>query len=242
MLKKSAYILALVSLPFLLWMLFGFNSGRDRTVCKKIEVEIKSPTESKFLDAQYVIDRIQSNSVFGHLEGRRYNEFNIAELESYLIKDPFIADAEVYHEFNGTLGVEIKQKKALIRIEPYGDKGYYLDEAGNKFSLSPKFSPDVVIATGHIDTAMRTELYTLARFVHENPFWNAQIQQIFVGTDRSIIIIPTVGRHQVIFGSTHRLQEKFKYLETFYKQVLNMQGWQRYKEIDLRFENQIVCR
>jgi cell division protein FtsQ len=45
----------------------------------------------------------------------------------------------------------------------------------------------------------------------------------------------------VVFGSIENYEEKFRNLEAFYKKGLPVSGWNLYKEINLKYKNQIVC-
>ena len=39
-----------------------------------------------------------------------------------------------------------------------------------------------------------------------------------------------------------RVEEKFAKLERFYRDGLSVVGWERYRVLDVRFSNQVVCR
>jgi len=83
-------------------------------------------------------------------------------------------------------------------------------------------------------------LYCLAKYIDSNEFWKAQIQQITVGAD--IELIPSIGKHKIIFGDTQDIDKKFKKLYIFYTRGLSKVGWNTYSEINLKFENNVVCK
>jgi len=68
-----------------------------------------------------------------------------------------------------------------------------------------------------------------------------QIEQIYVTKNREYEFVPKVGRHIIIFGGIENMNEKFKKLLVFYHQGINNAGWNTYKSINLKFENQVVC-
>ena len=54
-------------------------------------------------------------------------------------------------------------------------------------------------------------------------------------------IIPRIGNHKIYFGDLLNLDEKLDYLYKFYKYILPSKGWDTYKLISLKYNNQIVC-
>ena len=78
-------------------------------------------------------------------------------------------------------------------------------------------------------------------FLKENPFWNAQIQQINVTASKELELVPRVGEHIIFMGKPGNYENKFDRLKTFYKKGLNQVGWNKYSRISLEFENQIIC-
>ncbi|MBD79258.1 MAG: hypothetical protein CL840_10085 [Crocinitomicaceae bacterium] len=85
------------------------------------------------------------------------------------------------------------------------------------------------------------ELFQLASFIDENPFWRAQISQIYVNANGDFELTPRVGGHSILFGSSAELEEKFEKLMTFYKKGLSRTGWNEYSVINLKYKNQVVC-
>ncbi|MCB0480014.1 MAG: hypothetical protein KDC83_01220 [Flavobacteriales bacterium] len=84
-------------------------------------------------------------------------------------------------------------------------------------------------------------LFTLGRFITSDPFWNAQISQIYVNRNGDLELTPRVGKHKIIFGSTENLEEKFSKLLLFYQKGLARTGWNEFTSINLKFKNQVVC-
>ena len=54
------------------------------------------------------------------------------------------------------------------------------------------------------------------------------------------MVYPQVGNHEIIFGSD-RLEEKLDVLRTFYGKGMNEEAWNKYKSINLKYKDQIVC-
>jgi cell division protein FtsQ len=71
------------------------------------------------------------------------------------------------------------------------------------------------------------------------------VGQIHLKKDGDFVLIPLVGGQKIIFGTAHtdeEVREKFKKLKIFYKEAIPYEGWDKYAEINLKYDRQIVCK
>lgn len=90
------------------------------------------------------------------------------------------------------------------------------------------------------------KLLTFVKNLAEDDFWNAQIVQINLlagrgGRQPEVELIPRAGAHVIRLGHLENVEEKLDKLLGLYRHVLDYEGWNSVRYIDLRFENQIVC-
>jgi cell division protein FtsQ len=69
----------------------------------------------------------------------------------------------------------------------------------------------------------------------------AQVAQIDITTDRQFEMIPVVGNHLVKLGNGENINQKFRRLMMFYKQVLSKTGFDKYKVINVQYKGQVVA-
>ncbi|RLD54531.1 MAG: cell division protein FtsQ, partial [Bacteroidetes bacterium] len=81
----------------------------------------------------------------------------------------------------------------------------------------------------------------LAFYINDDEFLKAQIEQIYVTESKEFELIPKVGRQLILFGGIENMEKKFNNLIAFYKKGMKNNGWTKYKTINLKFENQVVC-
>lgn len=98
-------------------------------------------------------------------------------------------------------------------------------------------------------TTQDKDFEALKRFVlriSEDSFWSAEVVQIVATgggiTPLQIAIIPRSGRFTVDLGTMENLGKKLTTLRRFYDKGLNNIGWDKYRSISLRYDNQVVCR
>jgi cell division protein FtsQ len=170
---------------------------------------------------------------------RASGEVPIPELEAHLASLPGIRRSEVNTDLAQNLHIKVWLQEPILRVEPNRGPGYYIDRDGERFPVMDQYTAHVPIAGGNISEDMDSIVYTLGVLVHENPFWKAQVEQIFVDKANSIVIVPKWGNHRILLGKGEDLEGKLKIVRSFYQQALNTKGWDKYKEIDVRYNGKI---
>src|SRR3984885_15071668 len=229
-------------------VLMGFiGVKKSEVVCKDVKIYI--PGSQYFIDRQEIdyILGIQSHAIIG----RRMDDINIHELEAKLKSNPFIEFAKIYADMDGIINVEISQRQPILRIMNRFDQDFYVDQHGFKLPLSGNFTARVLVANGYIDelfanhvdtlhTSLAMQLFKTADYIRKDSLWDAQIAQLYVNKDHEIELIPHVGNHRILLGDADSLATKFRNLLVFYKKALPQVGWDAYKEINIKYANQVI--
>jgi cell division protein FtsQ len=255
---------------FTKWLLVGiylivalsFAKSRSSMVtCSTININIADSLTNAFVtkaDVLKTIEREHSNLI-----GIPLSMINTHEIEQRLGAMQAVKTAEVYKTINGSISIDIEQRKPIVRIINRQGQSYYIDVEGRTLPLSNKFTSHVLVVNGNIsepfkiepniqimkwasgkrptETPLICQLFDFARYVNSDPFWRAQITQVYVDNPSHIELIPRVGPHTVIMGSLDDYQTKLAKLKLFYERALPEEGWNKYKEINLKYKNQIVC-
>jgi cell division protein FtsQ len=230
-------------------VLMSFISQKKHTVkCSKVEILI--PGANNFIEREEIDAILNQNE--GNLVGRNLEAINIHEIEKTIKANPYIAFVKVYADMDGVISIEVKQRQPVLRIINAGGQDYYIDSEGLKMPMSPNFTANVLVATGHIlegfggkvdtlITPLAKGLYQTALYAKNDTLWDAQFEQLFVNDKNDIEIIPRVGNQRIILGDANALDTKLNNLLLFYKQAMPKVGWHAYKTINLKYLNQIVC-
>lgn len=254
----SAWVVSIVALGITL----GFvGKGKNAVKCTGVVINISDENGNEFITKNDVLDLLNSRGK--QPVGKHMNDINTAVLEKLVNTNPFVANAEVYSTIDGTVNIDIRQRNPIVRIINNKDEHFYIDEEGNYMPVSSNYTAQVMVINGNIsdtytdrkvkilsaddgnDTVsvkpLMTGLFQLAQFINNDPFWNAQLEQVYVNENSEIELIPRLGNHRIIFGDATALEAKFRKLMIFYKQGLNKTGWNDYSVINLKFNNQVVC-
>ena len=92
------------------------------------------------------------------------------------------------------------------------------------------------------DRALKSDIVKLAKYLAKDSFWNAAITQVSIDSEKNFSLVPAFGTQMILLGNVENLDQKMAKLFQFYKQGYYTVRWDKYDEIDLRFERQVVCR
>ena len=246
--KKIFHILCGIALTGFIFVLFAFvSSQRSEQICRSVKITI-NPVDEFFVGQDDIISMIGNEQ--NELNEKLIRTIKIRDMESLLNENPYINNAEVYADLYGNLLIDINQVEPVVRIINKDGKSFYMDFNGALFPVSKKFSSRVLVVTGNINFNLKSELKNneqydeikkIALHIHKHDFWKAQIEQVFVEGSGEFTLIPRVGGHQILLGDCNDLDVKFRKLLAFYKEGLSKVGWDKYKLINLKYNDQIVC-
>ncbi len=202
------------------------------------------------IDAEDVRQLIKRS--FGyHLEEQPLGILNVERVERVLEEDPFVLDAEVHINAKNEVKIKVFQREPVLRIVDDNGLNYYLDGEGIKLPLSKHFTARVLVATGNIpphspDFLQRKkhilkDLFHLAKLILDDEFLKSLLEQIYVSKGE-FVLIPKVGEQKILLGKFDNVEDKLKRLKIFYEEGIPYEGWQKYRTINLKYNNQVVCK
>ena len=217
-----------------------------------VVIEISALQSGDFLikseDVMEIIERS-----FGHeIVGEPLGDIDMERIERVLEETPFVLSADAFVDAEEVVHLEIKQREPILRIMDKDGQQYYLDQAGVWMKRSDHFTARVLVATGNIppydpeflsaeDNNLRS-VFELTEKILKDEFLENLIGQIHVGREGEVQMVPIVGDQRIILGSIEDLDDKIFRLKTFYQEAMSRMGWNKYKTINLKFKNQVVCK
>lgn len=255
--KRILNILFIIPVLYFL-IVPGYLAVKLRSqLCGGVRITIEDSSEYHF-----VTKRQLQNIVFGNsrkILGRPVKEISIKEIEDKISELRELKVAEVYMDIDGIIHVYADQRNPVIRVIPDGGGDFFMDEDGVVIRRRNLYTPRLQVAGGNItissamlngvsvlDTSIKKsilkDIYFIVNYVHDDDFWSAQIDQIFVDNNDEIDFIPRVGNQRIHIGTAEDLEGKLKNLQAFYDDVLPEVGWNKYSLINLEYKDQIVCK
>ena len=236
--RALPYILSVSLFVYLIIVLTFVSAKLGEVKCKGVQVVVDDTGENAFIDEDDVLQLIKRN--YGELKNVNVVDIDKDSMECVLVRNSVIKSAQVYYSLDGYFHVEITQRKPVLRV--MSGEGYYVDEDGKVMPLSRKYTSRVVVATGNISRNFACNgLYPFVMGLKNDGFWDALIEQIVVANGNEVILIPKVGNFRIVVGELENVEKKMENLRLFLQEGIALKGWNVYKEINLKFENQIVC-
>lgn len=248
---------------FLAYIITAFsfvNSKVSDERCNKLNITIVDKNQHYFIDKKDVENILIKHNT--NIIGTKKDSIILNKIESSLLSNPSVLKGEVYFSDHNELNIEVIQRNPIIRVIS-DNLSIYIDETGTIIPLSDNYSARVIVATinQNIDLSrikigkninlyndsikiekLMNEIFTLSKYIYNDNFWNAQITQINIDSNNEIELIPRIGEHIIVFGNIENYEKKFQQIKTLYLKGFNNIGWSEYKEINLKYNNQIVCK
>ena len=229
----------LLLLGYLVFTAFYFKSNQQDIVCKNFVVLVKDSLDKKFIQTKDIENLLRKEKLYP--VDKPLSAINTLEMEEAIVSNKLVKSVEVYSTQDGTIVASIRQRNPVLRIISVGEGSYYIDSERERMPISQHYTVYLPLATGNItEEFAKNELYDFALFVSKSPTWDAWIEQIVVGPNQKVQLVPRAGDFKVSLGKLEDYEKKLEKLKLFMEKGLNKVGWNRYSEISLEYNNQVV--
>lgn len=222
-------------------LIFYLFSKKEYYLIKRVEIVGKTKENQWLMSEVEILNTIAINKTLSESKEIKATQQDIEKIKDALVANPYIRNAFLVAQLNGTLQIELEQIQPLLRIHFSQGKQKILTRDSTLVNIPKGQLQKIPVVTGQIGANMISKLYTLGNYVQENPFWNATVEQIFVNKANEIQFVTNLGHFEILLGNTTNLNNKMNRSEIFIKNVLPSLGWDAYQTIDLRFKKQIIA-
>ncbi|HEX2968434.1 MAG TPA: hypothetical protein VHO46_04955 [Bacteroidales bacterium] len=253
---KIIKILCVIPVLYILVIPVFLADSSGKSLCGGIRIDLRDSSKYHFVTKRSLAGMVQQH---GKILGRHVNDIPVSEIETRIKSVRELRDAEVYIAVDGTIHVYADQRNPVMRVIPNDGGDFFVDEDGVLVRKRNLYNPRLHIVEGNItitkkmldgisilDTTIKNsilkDIYYLVKYIDDDDFWSAQIDQIYVDGNNEIDLIPRVGNNMIHIGTTENLDAKLRNLRAFYDKVLPETGWNKYSLINIEYKDQIVCK
>lgn len=232
---------------FVVLMVFA-KVNRERTTVTGIEVKVDELQEKYLVRKEDILEIVNRHFQY---RDRSMTGRILRRIESKIESIPQVSQARAYVDDNHTLRIEVEQRLPVARVYAISGETYYLDEAGNKFPVSPVNTVKVPVITGviaescqgvePIRTPALQAAFRVQQGLEKHAQWKALVGQIHVNEQQQIELLTRLGNASVLLGTPEDLDAKMNKLIVFYSEVLGKAGWDKYKVINIMYKDQVIC-
>jgi len=240
-------------LGFILLVIFFFiglvEKKHGHKTINQLVINIDQQYDNFFIDRATVHQLITDGNAVNIMD-IMMDEIDLKNIEQRIKTNRFVRHVDVYKDLKGSLIVNIEQRRPIARIIQSTEPDVYISEDGVILPTSQKFTARVVLISGdyvgklaHKESITENDfkLLDLLQFIDDDPFWRAQIAQLAISKSGELIMYPQIGKQVIEFGQPDDYKEKFRNLKIFFTKVLPQKGWNHYKKVNIKYNNQIVC-
>ncbi|WP_299673594.1 cell division protein FtsQ/DivIB [uncultured Tenacibaculum sp.] len=238
MIKKVTKYFVFIGLVAGLLVLYSFTKKRNqRKVVDAIAVEFNEGS-NPFLTHESVNKLLIQSQVT--VKNQPKSILDLHHLENRVASNPYVEKARVFITLGGVLKTHITQKEPIARIIS-DNEVYYIDKEGAKIPLSSSFSARVPIINGDNLSEKLQEITQLVLFISKDQFLQKEVTGIQILNTNEYVFTVRSGNYRVEFGKYEDVNLKFKKLKAFYNKAIKDKTIKKYKTINLKYHNQVVC-
>ncbi len=237
----------------LMFLLFYDRAGRhkQRALSGDLLVHVEHlESGNDFITTEEMRDRVKKKfqSEYTNVPMSRLSPL---EMEASLKSLDFIKTADVYVDGNNRLNVYVTQREPVFRLLTPDGHSFYVDHDGTTMPSSMHYSPRVLVVFASVSVMKDTltiskpgkekDIYQFAHRIVDDKILNALIEEIIVDERGEWTLIPKLGPSRIYLGNLDRLEEKITALKRVFKEILPVEGWEKYYSINLKYNGQVIC-
>ncbi len=220
-------------------VLYGFSSQKNNRR-KIIDLEIEFSNGDNLFMTHEMVNKllIQKNAP---VKNKAKSLINLHEFERSVAENPLVEKAKVYLTIAGSLKTVVTQRTPVARVNT-GKEGYYIDRQGFKMPLSTNHSARVPLVSGQLTDEDIPAVFLLLKKINSEEFLTNLIVGIHKTSNGEYLLRTRMYDQEIRIGAIAELDTKLKKLLVFYKKIIQEKAIGDYKTINLKYNNQVVCR
>jgi len=244
-------------------VVFYFANALDQNkVVDPPNIAIEYQGENVLLTERELLLRLTQKRLL--FTGQKIYELNIPSIEKALKEMPEVRSANVFREIGSAWNIQLELRKPIARIFNTHGQSFYMDSDGALMNRLDSHVARTLVFSGNIkdkffegnmkdiinNDSLKSiqkldDIYRISNYVCNHSLLYHLIAQVHLDDAGNFLMIPIADGATIFFGkanSDKEVVEKFERLTVFYKQGLPYEGWNKYDQINLSYDGQIVCR
>jgi cell division protein FtsQ len=257
--KITAWILCVAGVITILVLA---NQEEQKKTYSTPQISIHVEGDDAFLTEPELIDRLKLRRLIE--KSQTVKNLNIRKIEYAISKMPEVKHVKVFKRIGNKWDIQMELRKPIARIFNQSGQSFYLDEDGFLMNRSDLHTARVLVFSGEItdryepnsifkiinNDSLKSirkldDIYRISNYVCNDPILHKMIGQVYREKNGDFVLIPIVGDQKIILGTAYtdeEVNDKFSRILDFYNEAMPYEGWNKYSEISVKYEGQIVCR
>lgn len=222
----------------------------DRPYLSDVKITVLDVSSEQSLldsmDLRYTLSKVYPDT----LQNIPVDSISLEAIEKQYNANPFVKECRTYIDKHQVLRIELVERLPLLRIYSENGGDYYIDQEGTSMPVSDHYSPRIILATGNIpilpldesvdSNRLHRDLFQVAKAIVADEFMSGYVSEIHVDESDQIILYPLIGDFTIRLNDINNIENKFENLKIFLRDGLSRIGWDKYSELVIGYENQII--
>ncbi|MFZ4436622.1 MAG: cell division protein FtsQ/DivIB [Flavobacterium psychrophilum] len=165
---------------------------------------------------------------------------DLNKLEKSIAQNPMIEKSEVYVSIDGILTAKVEQKTPIARVFD-ASSSYYIDYHGRKMPLSEEFTARVPVVSGITTPKSLQQIVPVLQYIFKDPFLKKNIIGVELVPVSGLRMLNRNYDYEIEFGKPMRIDSKFTCYKAYFQKAVLDNSLTKYKRINLKFTQQVVC-
>ncbi len=251
--KKRKYnitkiLLALGAVGIVVLLFFSIQYKSNSNV-DRVSVVLNSRSSDKLVGKSDIV-RYLNSALKKDIEIEKVENLDIKKIEKLLNNSRYIKYAQVFVDSKNNLSINCQLRDPIVRVSRKGKDDVYFDEDGELVPLSKRSVCRVPILSGNlvdikyrdknVEGTVFNSVLEISRKIYSDSFLRPLIEQMYIDEESKLILIPKLGRQEIVFGAWEQIDEKLEKIKAIYKSGMKGAAWREFKKIDLNWEGQVV--
>lgn len=225
-------------------LIAGLCAGRvcrPDTICTVLRYDIADADERLYLSEEELNRLLRTQDAYP--TGKPLSQVSLQRIEDVVKTNPMVRTAQCYTDPRGEIYVRLTQREPLLKVITTDDS-YIVDTDRKRMPIRESIRDTMLIVTGKAGQQMATgSIADFAEWLQDNAYWQERIRYMEVRTPHYVRLLPTDGSEPaIVIGDLSGYRDKLRKLRVYYEHGVAESEKGKYRELDLRFEGQVVGR
>lgn len=242
--KIYSILLYLVSCLILVYLCLSVtyaNKMQEDIACKGVLVSIQDSASQQLITKNDVFNLLANKGI--QVKGKAIAHLPIDAIEDIVQGHPMVRTATCYPTTQHHLQIDITQRVPLLKVNN-GVESYYIDTDHKRMPLSNKVDPKgMIVVSGSVgQRSAQNEIAELVEWVKKHRYWKDRIIGIKVVHPRLYKLQQANNEPYIVMEDIKQYEVCLNRLQKWYKGTQTYTDMPKYKELDLRYKDQVIGR
>jgi cell division protein FtsQ len=217
---------------------------RDREAherrCSQIECYFEDSTVHRYITARQVEKYLHAAGL--NPIGKTVSEINLQAIEDTLVAHPILASADCYMTIEGHMHIHLTQRTPIVHVMTAAENYFVATDRG----LIPAWSTirDTVLEVRGMLSHEQScgEVADFAEWLAQDSVWRDRVDYLWLPEPHRYTLLLVGDTTQVLLGDLSEYPKQLRRLQRFLMRSDQQVRDQAYRQLDLRFDDQVIGR